>query len=103
MSLFYKKKKGNLEENGFSGKPVNHFKEFIENRKQKVAGWLSQKANGYSPFQKKIGLVVFCVLFGSMCFYILSGCIRNRDPKSRVLVITPMHSGVPGQHPPLIT
>jgi hypothetical protein len=100
MSIFFKKKKGNLEENGFSNKSTAYFKSAVESGKLKIAGWLDQKTSGYSPGHKKAGLIIFCAVFGGLCFYLLTGSIRNRNADIRRLVITripgylqPGHSG----------
>jgi hypothetical protein len=98
MSLF-KRKKQNLEENGFAGKPKDYFREVIENRKVKAASWLHEKTSSYSPIQKKIALIIFCILFGGLSFYILAGSIHGHDFNNRNLIIDHLHSGT---HPPTI-
>jgi hypothetical protein len=99
MSLFIKKKKGNLKDNGFSNKASGRFQEAIEKSKIKVAGWLNQKTNAYSPAQKKVGLIIFCILFGSFCFAMLAGSIRARSIKSHFLIVTHLIPGVQAVHP----
>src|SRR5580692_117514 len=95
MSIFFKKKRGNLEENGFSGKPPDYFKEVARRRKIKIAGWLNQKTEGYSPFQKKIALFIFCILFGGMSLYILAGSIHGHNFNTRSLIPNHIRSGMP--------
>lgn len=93
MPLFNKKKR-NLEENGFSGKLPGYFKKSIEDRIMKITGWLNQKTGGYSPVKKKASLIIFCILFGGLSFYILAGSMRGRGFNNRNLIITHLHSGV---------
>ncbi len=94
MSLFIKKKKGNVEVNGFSTA--------IENRKLKIAGWLNRKTTGWSPVVLKTALVVFFILFGGFCFYILSQSVRRRDIRSHIIVLNHLRSGVqPAHYPPV--
>ena len=103
MSIFIKKKKGNLEENGYSGKPPDYFREVVGKRKIKIAGWLNQKTEGYSSFQKKTALVIFCILFGVMSLYILAGSVHGHNFNTRSLIITHIRSGMPPFPAPTIT
>lgn len=98
MSLF-KRKKQNLEENGFASKPKDYFREVIENRKVKAATWLQEKTAGYSPVQKKTALIIFCILFGGLSFYILAGSIHSHHLNNQDLIIDHLHSGM---RPPTI-
>jgi hypothetical protein len=93
MSLF-KKKKGNLQEQGFAGQKTDYFQRAVEQRKVKVAGWLNEKTGGWSPFQKKIALIIFCLVFGALSFYILAGSFQGHGFGNRNLVITHLRSGV---------
>jgi hypothetical protein len=93
MSLL-KKKRGNLEENGFSNKKLDYFSQAVERKKVKVAGWLNQKTGGWSPFQKKIALIIFCLVFGALSFYILASSFQGHGFGNRNLVITHLRSGV---------
>src|SRR5580704_13300721 len=95
MSIFFRRKIGNLEENGFTGKPPDYFKEVAGRSKIKIAGWLNQKTEGYSPFQKKIALVIFCILFGGMSFYILGRSIHPHNFNTRSLILNHIRSGMP--------
>lgn len=99
MSIFLKKKKGNLKENGFSGEPDKYFKVALEKRKVKLAGWLSRKTSRYSPLQKKIGLIIFCILFGSLSFLILARSVYDRGYKSHFLILHHLRSGMSPAHP----
>jgi hypothetical protein len=92
MSLF-KKNKGNLEENGFSAEPKNYFLEAVERRKVEFAGWLQANTGGYTPMQKKIALIAFCVLFGGLSFFILTGSLRGHGFNNRDLIINRLHTG----------
>lgn len=92
MSLF-KKKKGNVQENGYAGKPKDYFREAVENRKVKVANWLQEKTERYSPFQKKTAFIVFCIFIGTASFFILAGSIRSHNFGNRDLIIDHLHSG----------
>jgi hypothetical protein len=93
MSLF-KKKKGNLEEQGFAGRKHDYFNLMVERKKVKIAGWLNQKTGGWPGGQKKIALIIFCLLFGAMSVYILAGSFRGHNFGNRNLVITHLRSGV---------
>jgi hypothetical protein len=93
MSLF-KKKRGNLEENGFSGNQPDYFSQAVERKKEKLAGWLNQKTGGWSPLQKKIALIIFCLIFGALSIHILVGSFHGHGFGNRNLVITHLRSGV---------
>ena len=95
MSLYFKKKRGNLEENGFSNKPADYFREAIEKKKIKLADWLNHKTGAYSPIQKKAALIIFCIFFGGLSFYILTGSIHSHNFNTRALIITHLKSGMP--------
>lgn len=43
----------------------------IEFHAKQLASWLTTKASGWSPLQKKIGVAVFCLLFSWSSLYIL--------------------------------
>jgi hypothetical protein len=93
MLQFFRKKKGNVEVNGFSTA--------VEKKKLKIAGWLNRKTKRWPPAFMKTALVVFCLLFGGFCFYILSQSIRKRDIRSHIIVLTHLRSGVqPTHYPP---
>jgi hypothetical protein len=92
MSLFMKKKKGNVEVNGFSAA--------IEKKKLKIANWLNEKTRSLSPGFIKILLVAFCALFGTCCFYSLSHALRKPGIRSHVIILNHIRSGMqPGQYP----
>ncbi len=94
MLQFFRKKKGNVEVNGFSAA--------VEKKKLKIAGWLNRKTNGWSPVVVKTALVVFCIVFGGFCFYTLSQSIRKRDIRSHIIVLNHLRSGVqPTHYPPV--
>ncbi len=95
MKLSFRRKKGNLEENGFSKRGSAYFRQVIEKKKLKLADWLNQKTRGYSPLQLKIGLGIFCIFFGALSFYTLYGCVRKHDFGTNVLVVNHVRSGVP--------
>jgi hypothetical protein len=84
MPIFFKKKKGNVESNGF-----------LKSKKIKIAEWLNRRVNNYSPLQKKIGLFGFCILFGALCFYMLRESVYRQSVKNQVLIITHLRSGMP--------
>jgi len=84
MSIFLKKKKGNLESIGF-----------LKNKQVKIAGWLNRKINGCSSFQKKVGLFTFCLLSGICCFLMLRESVFSHPSKNRLLIITHLRSGMP--------
>jgi hypothetical protein len=94
MAIFIKKKKGNLEEQGFSNKPISRLAETIEKKKMEAAAWLGKKTEGYSPSRKKAGLIIFCIFFGGLSFYLLGSSIRGHSFNSRSLVIKHLRSGV---------
>ncbi len=87
MLQFFRKKKGNVEANGFSAA--------VEKKKLKIAGWLNRRINNYSPLQKKIGLFTFCILFGTLCFYMLRESVYRQSFNNRVLITTHLRSGMP--------
>jgi len=97
MSFFFRKKKGNLKENGFADKVPDYFRQSVERRKAKTAGWLQEKTGGYSIMQKKTALIIFCILFGGFSFYILAGSVHVHGFGNRDLILRHLHSG---QHPP---
>jgi hypothetical protein len=84
MSIFFKKKKGNLESNGF-----------LKRKQTKIADWLNSRINSCSSLQKKIGLFTFCLLFGALCFYMLTQSVLRWSVKTQVLIITHLRSGMP--------
>jgi hypothetical protein len=84
MAIFFKKKKGNLESNGF-----------LKSKQTKIAGWLNSRINNCSSFQKKIGLFTFCLLFGALCFYMLTQSVLRRSVNNQILIITHLRSGMP--------
>ena len=94
MAIFIKKKKGNLQEQGFSNKPISRLAETIEKKKMEAATWLGKKTEGYSTVRKKAGLIIFCIFFGGLSFYLLASSVRGRSFNSRSLVITHLRSGV---------
>jgi hypothetical protein len=48
------------------------------------ASWLNRKTERYSPIKKKIGVVLFCILSGSISLYIVvSPMLGNPAPQSR--------------------
>ncbi len=102
MSLFFKKKKANLKENGFSSSPTNHLIKIIEKGKVKLAGWLGHKTNSYSSFKKKTALIIFCMLFGGLCFYMLSSALHSHGFKTRVLILNHLTPGM-SPHRPFIS
>ncbi|HSZ34317.1 MAG TPA: hypothetical protein VK772_13460 [Puia sp.] len=99
MSIFIKKKKGNLEEQGFRNKPVSRFAETIEKKKMKASAWLGKKIERYSFGRKKTGLIIFCIFFGGLSFYQLASSLGSHSFNSRSLVITHLRSGV--HEPPI--
>ena len=94
MAIFIKKKKRNLEEQGFSNKPISRFAETIEKKKMVAAAWLGKKTEGYSPARMKAGLIIFCIFFSCLGLYLLASSIRGHSFNSRSLVITHLRSGV---------
>jgi hypothetical protein len=94
MAIFIKKKKGNLEERGFSNKPISRLAETIERKKMEAADWLGKKTEGYSIGRKKAGLIIFCIFFGGLGIYLLASSVRIHSFNSRSLVITHLRSGV---------
>jgi hypothetical protein len=84
MPIFFKKKKGNLESNGF-----------LMSKQVKIAGWLNRRINHFSPFQKKIGLFTFCILSGICCFLMLRESVFKHSSTKRMLIITHLRSGMP--------
>jgi hypothetical protein len=95
MLQFFRKKKGNVEVNGFSAA--------VEKKKLKIASWLDRKTTGWSPAFMKTALVIFCILFGGFCFYILSQSIRKRDIRSHIIVLNHLRSGVQSSHYPPVS
>jgi hypothetical protein len=94
MAILIKKKKGNLEEQGFNDKPISRLTEIIEKKKMEAAAWLGKKTEGYSPARMKAGLIIFCIFFGGLGIYLLASSIRGHSFNSRSLVITHLRSGV---------
>jgi hypothetical protein len=94
MAIFIKKKKSNLEEQGFSNKPINRVAETIERKKMEAAAWLGKKTEEYSIGRKKAGLIIFCIFFSCLGIYQLASTIRGHSFNSRSLVITHLKSGV---------
>jgi hypothetical protein len=94
MSLFFKSKKGNLVENGFAKNRTDYFQEVVEKKKVKLATWLSLKTGGYSPNQKKIALISFCILFGGLSLRILWSSVEVHHSNKPSLVVTHIRSGV---------
>ena len=84
MSIFFKKKKGNLESN-----------EFLKNKQVKIAGWLNRRVNSYSSVQKKVRLFTFCLLSGICCFLMLRESVFSHPSKNQLLIITHLRSGMP--------
>ncbi len=95
MPLFFKKKKGNLQTNGFTGYGSNYFMEAIERKKKKLAGWLNRKTAGYSPFQNKFMLAIVCILFGVSSLYILCSHIRGHSLARPAVILQHIRSGMP--------
>ena len=60
---------------------------------------LRKKTSRYSPLQKKIGFIIFCILFGSLSFLILARSIYDRGYKSHFLILHHLRSGMPPAHP----
>jgi hypothetical protein len=87
MSIFFKKKKGNLESNGF-----------LMREQVKIAGWLNRRINRFSPFQKKTGLFTFCLLSGICCFLMLRESVLSHSSKNQLLIITHLRSGMPKRY-----
>src|SRR4030095_3694922 len=83
----YKKKKGNLEENGFASRTKDYFKEAVEKRKIKIASWLQEKSARFSSIQKKAALIVFCIVFGGTSVFILARSIKSYNFNSDNLYI----------------
>jgi hypothetical protein len=84
MSIFLKKKKGNLESNGF-----------LKCKQTQIADRLHRRINSCSPLQKKMGLFIFCLLSGAFCFYMLTRLVLSRSVKAQILIITPLRSAMP--------
>jgi hypothetical protein len=84
MSIFFKKKKGNLESNGF-----------LKRKQAKITDWLNLRINSCSSFQKKMGLFAFCLLSGVCCFLMLRESVFRHSSKNRLLIITHLRSGMP--------
>jgi hypothetical protein len=98
MTLFIKKKKENLQEQGFSKKVANRFSEAVEKKKLTIAGWLGRKTERYSSAQKRTGLIVFCLVFSFLFILLLGNSIHGHHFNYRSIVVTHLRSGV---HDPL--
>jgi hypothetical protein len=96
MNLFIKKKKGNLEEQGFHRQPKNRFNETIEKNKIKIAGWLGKKTERYSTAQKRTGLVIFCALFAFLFMLLLGSSLRRNHFTWRTMDLIHPGTGVRG-------
>jgi hypothetical protein len=103
MTLFIKKKKENLQEQGFSKKVANRFSEAVEKKKVTIAGWLSRKTESYSTPQKRTGLIVFCMVFAFLFILLLGNSIHGHHFNYRSIVVTHLKSGVHDQLSPPLT
>ena len=97
MTIFIKKKKGNLEERGFK-KSTNRLGESIEKKKIAIAAWLSKKTEKYSMATKRTGLIIFCSVFALLFILLLGSSMTGHRFGNRSLVVTHLRSGV---HDPL--
>jgi hypothetical protein len=100
MTLFKKKKKENLQEQGFSKKVATRFSEAVEKKKITIAGWLGRKTEVYSTSQKRTGLIIFCSVFAFLFIMLLGSSMHGRHFDYRSIVVTHGRSGV---HDPLST
>jgi len=66
----------------------------IENKKVKLATWLSLKTGKYSTIQKKIALISFCIFFGVLSARILWSSVEVHRSNKPSLVVTHIRSGV---------
>ena len=90
----------------------NLIKKKIDQVMDGCASWLNRKEERYSPIKKKIGVILFCILSGSISLYIIvSPMLGNPAPQSRFIFHRPIflkpiqgHSSnhIPGHLPGLI-
>jgi hypothetical protein len=92
MPIFIKKKKGNLTPLGFAGKRVSGLTRILEKQKSAIASRLNKRINRYSHIQKKTGLVLFCVFFGSLFVYQLGRSFNSHLFTGLTPVITHLRS-----------
>ncbi|MBS1598455.1 MAG: hypothetical protein JST75_09515 [Bacteroidetes bacterium] len=64
--------------------------EKINARIKTVAGMMTKKTENISASKKKIGLVFFCLLFGSASIYIMIKTVVNVNIKSKRVIIQPI-------------
>ncbi len=94
MSIFIKKKKGNLEEQGFKKEQDSRLNEWIEKQKTAIAAWLGKKTETYSASTKRVALIIFCSVFALLFILLLGSSIRGHRFGNRSLVVTHLRSGV---------
>jgi hypothetical protein len=103
MSIFVKKKKGNLTPLGFSGGRVSRLSRTLEKKKRILAAFLDKKINGYSAAQKKTGLLLFCIFFSSLSIYQLEHSFHGLLFSSPPPGILHIGSSFPGGRSPSLT
>jgi hypothetical protein len=97
MTIFIKKNRGNLEEQGFK-KSSSRLGESIEKKKIALATWLGNKTEKYSTSTKRTGLIIFCSVFALLFILLLGSSMAGHHFGNRSLIVTHLRSGV---HDPL--
>ena len=72
MRAFWKER-AKVEKDLLVERLANRLAMAIVRRQLKIAGWLERKTQYWNRSSKLIALVVFCLLFGGFCLWLLVG------------------------------
>ncbi len=97
MYIFRKRKKSDPVPRGFAAKKSIGWNRILEKKKAALAVWLGQKINACSVSQKKAGLILFCLLFGSWSIMQLVPLFYPHPFPSHFLFITHLRSPDPSE------
>lgn len=74
-----------------------HASKTLLNAQKKTADFLNRKTAGWSPLKTKVILIVFCLVTGNACLYLIGKAVLSANGPPGVMI---QRLAVPIVHPP---